>query len=140
VVDVCSAAHGGIGDGPEAIQLNLAGRGLTMRNGREVFGHACRYMAAGATSMLERNELSIESLRLLVPHQANQRIINHIAQDLGLAADQVASTIERFGNTGSASVLITLVEYLPKIKRNDLVLLSVFGGGYSSGTALLLAC
>jgi len=95
-------------------------------------------MVAAARELLERNEIDVRALRLFVPHQANRRIMDRVADDLGLADDQTASTIERFGNTGCASVVITLVEYFARLKRNDLVLLTVFGGGYSSGAALLL--
>ena len=109
-----------------------------MPHGREVFTNACRYMAASAVKLLSRNEIDVGALRLFVPHQANRRIIDHVANDLGLAPNQIASTIETFGNTGSASVLITLITFLSQLQRNDLVLLTVSGGGYSSGAALLL--
>ena len=139
VVDIHTAAHGGVGEGPDAVRLTPSRGGLQMPCGREVFANACRYMAAGARKILARNELDVGALRLLVSHQANRRIIDHVATDLELAGDQIASTIETYGNTGSASVLITLIKHLPLLSRNDLVLLTVFGGGYSSGAALLLA-
>ena len=138
VVDVHSAAHGDVGEGPEAVRLNPGFGGLKLSHGREVFANACRYMAASALKVLARNELEVGALRLFVPHQANRRIVDHVANDLGLAPDQIASTIEVLGNTGCASVLITLIRSMSQLKRNDLVLLTVFGGGYSSGSALLL--
>jgi len=138
VVDVHTAGHGDIGEGPNAVRLNPKHGGLQMSHGREVFANACRYMAASASKILARNELEVGALRLFVPHQANRRIIDHVANDLGLAPDQIASTIETYGNTGCASVLITLVHHAASLQRNDLVLLTVFGGGYSSGSALLL--
>ncbi len=138
VVDVHTAAHGDVGEGPNAVRLNPKQGGLQMPHGREVFTNACRYMAASAVKLLSRNEIDVGALRLFVPHQANRRIIDHVANDLGLAPNQIASTIETFGNTGSASVLITLITFLSQLQRNDLVLLTVSGGGYSSGAALLL--
>lgn len=138
VIDVHTAAHGHVGEGPNAVCLTPHRGGLHMPHGREVFANACRYMAASARELLSRNELDVGALRLFVPHQANRRIMDHVAKDLGLAADQMASTIEKLGNTGSASVLVTLITYLCRLQRDDLVLLTVFGGGYSSGAALLL--
>ena len=139
VVDIHTAAHGDVGAGPDAVHLNPSGGGLQMPHDPEVFANPCRYMAASASKVLTRNELGVGALRLFVPHQTNRRIIDHVATDLGLAPDQIATTIETYGNTGSASVLITLIKHLALLRRNDLVMLTVFGGGYSSGTALLLA-
>jgi len=109
VVDVHSAAHGDVGEGPDAVRLNPGFGGLKLSHGREVFANACRYMAASALKLLTRNELEVGALRLFVSHQANRRIVDHVASDLGIAPDQGTSTIEVLGNTGRASVLITLI-------------------------------
>jgi 3-oxoacyl-[acyl-carrier-protein] synthase-3 len=139
VVDLITAAHGHMGAGPEAVSLKPSGAGLTMPHGREVFSHACHQMTVASRKVMERCRVGTTSIKLFVAHQANRRIMNHVAKDLGLRDEQVASTIETYGNTGCASVLITLVEHQKRLKSGDLVLLAVFGGGYSSGAALLRA-
>jgi 3-oxoacyl-[acyl-carrier-protein] synthase-3 len=139
VVDLITAGHGHLGAGPDAVSLKARGAGLTMPHGREVFVHACHQMAAASRTIMARNHVDVGAIKLMVPHQANRRIMNHVAGDLGITAEQVASTIETCGNTGCASVLVTLVEHQRRLRPGDLVLLTVFGGGYSSGAALLRA-
>jgi 3-oxoacyl-[acyl-carrier-protein] synthase-3 len=139
VLDVFSAGLGHVGSGPEAVSMIPSGAGLRLGHGREVFHQACRYMAAATRTVLERNALTVGALRLFVPHQANKRILDHVAADLGLEPRQTASTIQAFGNTGCASVLITLQEYREALRPGDFVMLSVFGGGYSCGAVLLQA-
>ena len=139
VVDLITAAHGHLGTGPEAVSLKARGPGLTMPHGREVFVHACHQMVVASRKLLERCGIGVDSIKLFVAHQANRRIMNHVAHDLGLRDEQVASTIETCGNTGCASVLITLIEHQKRLQSGELALLAVFGGGYSSGAALLRA-
>ncbi len=139
ILDVYTAGHGHVGSGPEAVSMIASRGGLRLGHGREVFAQACRYMAAASRTLLARNHLVPSMLRLFVPHQANKRILDHVASDLGLTAGQVASTIQTMGNTGCASVLIALQEYQMSLVPEDLVMLSVFGGGYSSGSVLLRA-
>ena len=137
VVDVQTRGLADKGAGPEAIFCNPSGAGLVMTKGKEVFMHACHEMASITREILGRNGLGIEDLRLLVPHQANKRIIDHVAHDLKLAPEQVAITITELGNTGCASVAITFHRFSPQVKVGEYVLLVTFGGGYSSGAALL---
>jgi 3-oxoacyl-[acyl-carrier-protein] synthase-3 len=139
VLDLVTAAHGHLGSGPDAVSMRARAGGLTMPHGREVFHHACQQMAAASRKLLDRCQIGIASVKLFVAHQANRRIMNHVAGDLGLSDEQVASTIETCGNTGCASSLITLIEHRQRLKSGDLALMAVFGGGYSSGAALLRA-
>ena len=90
-----------------------------------------------ARLLLERNKLSIGDIRLVVPHQANKRIIDSVADDLGLPAQRVALTIGELGNTGCASVAITLHRYMHRLEPGEFALLIAFGGGYSAAGALL---
>ncbi|HLS81216.1 MAG TPA: 3-oxoacyl-[acyl-carrier-protein] synthase III C-terminal domain-containing protein [Steroidobacter sp.] len=73
----------------------------------------------------------------LVPHQANKRILDHVAQDLALPAERLALTIDTLGNTGCASVAITLHRYADRVAPGEYAVLATFGGGYSVGAALL---
>jgi 3-oxoacyl-[acyl-carrier-protein] synthase III len=124
------------GHGPEAVSLTAA-RGLTMPYGREVFTRACEEMAAAVRSLLAGNRLDIGHVRLLVPHQANKRILDHVANDLELPKDRVALTIDSLGNTGCASVAIALHRFGHAVAAGEWIVLVTFGGGYSVGAALL---
>jgi 3-oxoacyl-[acyl-carrier-protein] synthase III len=136
VIQTDTKGLGDQGHGPEAVSLN-ATSGLTMPYGREVFTHACQEMAAAVRSVLASNGLSIENVRLLVPHQANKRILDHVANDLELPKGRVALTIDSLGNTGCASVAIALHRFGHAVATGEWIVLVTFGGGYSVGSALL---
>jgi len=137
VRDVWSAGLGHIGMGPEAVSLRPSEQGLVMPNGKDVFIHACEGMEAAARLLLERNGLQSRDVRLLVPHQANQRIMDHVAERLEMNPGQLASSIALYGNTGCASAIITLVQHQQQLAPGELALVVTFGGGYSAGAALL---
>lgn len=124
------------GLGPEAIYCAPRGGGLVMPDGKDVFQNACRSMARGTRELLARHGLATEDLRLFVAHQANGRILEQVAQDLQLRKDRVASSLELLGNTGCASIPITLQRHRHVLNTGDWVALAAFGGGYSVGTAL----
>ncbi|QER41587.1 ketoacyl-ACP synthase III [Thermodesulfobacterium sp. TA1] len=107
--------------------------------GREVFKFATRIMERLALELLERNGFSKEDLKLLVPHQANLRIIEYLRERLDLPKEKVFVNIQKYGNTSAASIPIALYEAEKegKLKEGDLVLLVAFGGGFTFGSALL---
>jgi 3-oxoacyl-[acyl-carrier-protein] synthase-3 len=140
VLDVQTRGLAWLGDGATSISLNPAAAGLVMRNGKQVFAHACHEMANETREILARNALDISQIRLLVPHQANKRIIDHVAGDLGVPPERAAVTISDLGNTGCASVAITLHRHAHLVKAGEYVVLVTFGGGFSSGAALLRRC
>jgi len=137
VLDVHTEAMADQGHGPDAISLNPRTGGLTMPHGKEVFARACQEMAFATRDILARNQLTIDDVRLLVPHQANRRIIDHVAGELGLPPGRAAITIDKLGNTGCASVAITLHRYAHVVEPGQYAVLVTFGGGYSVGAALL---
>lgn len=137
VLDVQTEGLADLGEGPDAISLQPAGEGLVMRHGKQVFAHACHEMAASTREILSRNGLTIDDVRLLVPHQANKRIIDHVAHDLGLPEEKAALTISELGNTGCAGVAITFHRFAGLVAPGEFVVLVTFGGGYSAGAALL---
>ena len=139
VLDVTTAGLGHLGEGPEGVQMAPRGLGLVVPKGRDVFQHACREMEDVGRSLLKRNGMQTEQVRLLVAHQANRRIVEHVAEKLGFSGDRVAYTVDTLGNTGCASTPITLGRHRSLLKPGDLVLAVAFGGGYSSGGALLRA-
>ena len=136
VLDVSTKGLADLGHGPEAITLRQPA-GITMPQGREIFLHACEQMSAAIRRLLEANRLGIEDVRLVVPHQANKRILDHVAKDLGLPLERVAMTITSLGNTGCASVAITFHRFASALAVGDTAVLVTFGGGYSVGTALV---
>ncbi|GGA81901.1 3-oxoacyl-[acyl-carrier-protein] synthase 3 [Arenimonas soli] len=137
VLDITSRGLADIGMGPGGVYLQPRSAGLVMPYGKDVFQHACREMETTARTMLGRHGLSIADIRLLVPHQANDRIITQIAGRLGVDDAQVARTIHELGNTGCASTAITLLRHQHLLTPGDVVMLVTFGGGYSTGCALL---
>jgi 3-oxoacyl-[acyl-carrier-protein] synthase-3 len=89
--------------------------------------------------VVERAGVALEDVSLIVPHQANLRIINAVAQRLGLGPDKVFTNVERYGNTSAASVPIALDEALEmgRISDNQLVMLNACGGGLTWGANLI---
>jgi 3-oxoacyl-[acyl-carrier-protein] synthase-3 len=108
-------------------------------DGKETFKNAVNAMVTAATEALARCNLSIDRIRCIIPHQANQRIMAAVAERLGANPDQVFSNVERYGNTSAASVAIALDEAVRggMIRRGDLVLLVVFGAGLTWGAAVI---
>jgi len=108
-------------------------------NGSEVFKHAVRGMEDAATRVLERAGLGPEDIDLLVPHQANLRIVEAVAQRLRLAPERVMVNIDRCANMSSASVPVALDEAVRegRVKRDDVVLLVTFGAGLTWGAVIL---
>lgn len=107
--------------------------------GNEVFKSAVREMGEAAAVVLDKAGYSSEDLALLIPHQANIRIIEATAKRLGLPKEKVYVNIDRFGNTSSASVPLALSEArrTGRAKEGDLVLLVAFGAGFTWGSALV---
>jgi 3-oxoacyl-[acyl-carrier-protein] synthase-3 len=103
--------------------------------GNEIFKLAVRAMEDAAVEVLEKNGLAPDDLSLLIPHQANKRIIDAIAKRLALPAEKVYINLDRFGNTSAASIPIALDEAnrTGAIAKGDLVLFVAFGGGLTWG-------
>jgi len=107
--------------------------------GNEVFKVAVRMFVDSAERILQRNGCKADDVDLLIPHQANLRIIEAAAKRVGLPMERVFVNIDRYGNTGAASVYVALEEAwsLGRIKPGDLILLAAFGGGFTWGAALI---
>lgn len=107
--------------------------------GREVFREAVLRMGEAAREVLELAGKRLDQVALVVPHQANRRIIDAVTRALGLDADRVFVNVQDFGNTGSASIPLALVQARDagKIRPGDLVLLTSFGAGFHWGATLL---
>ena len=109
------------------------------QDGRPVFKVAATYMASATTEVLKKHGLTIDDITLLVPHQANLRIIEAVAKKLRIPREKVLINIDRYGNTTSATIPMGLHEASKdgRITKGDLVVLTSFGGGYTWGAVLL---
>ena len=109
------------------------------QDGKTVFKFAVQKMADVAEQVLTRNGLSGKDVKMMVPHQANLRIIDAVAKRLGLDPGKVYININKYGNTTAATIPMALSEaHLEgKLKKGDLVVLATFGAGFTWGSALL---
>ncbi|MGH7390970.1 MAG: beta-ketoacyl-ACP synthase III [Candidatus Rokuibacteriota bacterium] len=107
--------------------------------GNDVFKVAVRMFVECAETILGRHGFTAADVDLFIPHQANLRIIEAAVKRVGLPMDRVFINVDRYGNTGAASVYVALEEAVAagRVKRGDLVLLAAFGGGFAWGAALL---
>ncbi|MER3395752.1 MAG: 3-oxoacyl-ACP synthase [Acidimicrobiia bacterium] len=107
--------------------------------GAEVFRRAVVGMEQTVRALLDETKTSLDEIQLVVPHQANKRIIDALAKRLELSHDKVVCNIERYGNTSSATIPIALAEAVSegRLDKGDLVLLVAFGAGLSVGSALV---
>ena len=108
-------------------------------NGREVFKSAVRVMETVAREMMEQHNLTPDQINLVIPHQANIRIIESLAGSLKVPMDRVYVNLDRYGNTSSASIPLALDEArrAGRIKPGDLTLLVAFGAGLTYGATLI---
>ncbi|MCP4542370.1 MAG: ketoacyl-ACP synthase III [Chloroflexi bacterium] len=107
--------------------------------GREVFRFATRVMSAATRQVVEQAGVELEDLKLVIPHQANQRIIESSTRSLGISPEKVFSNLELYGNTSSASIPIALCEAVEegRVKQGDLVVCVGFGAGLTWGAAAI---
>lgn len=110
--------------------------------GSEVFKFAVRVMNSATETVLQKAGLDKENIDLLVPHQANLRIIEAALKRFGLSEDKVAINLDRYGNMSSASIPVALDEAVQagRVKEGDNLVLVGFGGGLTWGAALLTWC
>jgi 3-oxoacyl-[acyl-carrier-protein] synthase III len=108
-------------------------------DGKETFKNAVNAMMTAAREALRRCELDITQIKCIIPHQANRRIIDAVAERLDARPDQVFVNLNKYGNTSAASVAIALDEAVQsgRIQRGDLILLVVFGAGLTWGAAVI---
>ena len=114
-----------------------AGRHYPKMAGREVFKNAVTRMPESVRVALETNQLSLEDIDLLIAHQANLRINEFVAKQLGLGEDKVYNNIQRFGNTTAATIPIAIDECMAsgRLQRGDLLVLTAFGSGFTWASA-----
>lgn len=109
------------------------------QDGKAVFRDAVKGMADVSYEIMQKNNLKVEDIAFLVPHQANLRIITATASRMGMCMDKVMVNIDKYGNTTTASIPLCLYDYWRegKIKKGDNLIISSFGAGYTWGAVLL---
>ena len=107
------------------------------QDGRVVFKHAVQSMVGVTQELLARNQVKIDDLAWLVPHQANLRIIQTVGEQLAIPIEKVMINIQKYGNTTAATIPLCLWEYENKIKKSDRLVLVAFGGGFTWGAVYL---
>ncbi|MBK6365626.1 MAG: ketoacyl-ACP synthase III [Saprospiraceae bacterium] len=108
------------------------------QDGKPVFKAAVTGMVSTIKDLLERNQLSIEDIDWLVPHQANMRIINSVAEMLDFPKEKVMINIHKFGNTTAGTLPLCIWEYENRLKKGDKIILTAFGGGFTWGSTYLV--
>jgi 3-oxoacyl-[acyl-carrier-protein] synthase III len=108
-------------------------------NGQFVFKHAVRRFSEVINEGLQKNNLEVSDIDMLIPHQANLRISQFIQKKFGLSDDQVYNNIQKYGNTTAASIPIALSEahQQGKVKKGDTVVLAAFGSGFTWGSVII---
>ena len=108
-------------------------------NGQFVFKHAIKRFSEVIGEGLQKNNLDVSDIDMLIPHQANLRISQFIQKRFGLSDDQVYNNIQKYGNTTAASIPIALSEAHEqgKVNEGDTVVLAAFGSGFTWGSVII---
>ncbi len=122
---------------PASIETVLAREHYAYQEGQAVFKFAVKGMADVSAELLERNNLTGDDIAWLVPHQANLRIIDATASRMGLPKEKVMINIQKYGNTTSGTIPLCLWEWENQLMKDDLLVLSAFGGGFTWGATLV---
>ncbi len=130
---------GGGSQSPASVHTVTSGMHYLRMNGKETYKNAVTAMCSAATEALRRCETDITRIKCVIPHQANRRIIDAVAERLGATPEQVFINLEKYGNTSAASVAIALDEAVQsgRIERGDLILLIAFGAGLTWAASVI---
>ncbi|WP_029903926.1 beta-ketoacyl-ACP synthase III [Prevotella sp. 10(H)] len=107
------------------------------QEGQVVFKHAVSRMADVSVEIMERNNLTKDTIAWLVPHQANIRIIEAVGNRMGLPSDKVMINIQKYGNSSAGTIPVCLYEWESQLKKGDNLILTAFGGGFTWGAVYL---
>jgi 2-oxoisovalerate dehydrogenase E1 component len=122
------------GENGSTLSVPFLHSGFIQMKGRKVFGEAVRTMVASLNRTCQRQGVNVDDLRMVVPHQANQRILDAIQARIPV---DVYSNIRQFGNTSSSSIPLCLHEILPSLGPGQRLGLCAFGGGFTFGAGIL---
>lgn len=113
------------------------GEHFVHQEGRPVFKAAVKGMTSAIKEVLEKSNLTLDDVDWLVPHQANMRIIDTVANQLDFPKEKVMVNIHKYGNTTAGTIPLCLWDYESKLKKGDNVILTSFGGGFTWGAILV---
>lgn len=130
---------GGGSNCPATIESIAEGKHFLKMNGKEIFKYAVRLMEQASLNILEKNNLLPQDIDLVIPHQANIRIINALSSRLDIPIEKFVINLSYVGNTSAASIPLALHEAYEqgKLKKGKIILLVAFGGGLTWGASLL---
>ena len=122
---------------PSSIETVKNNQHVVFQDGKTVFKFAVTRMADVSDKILKRNNLTGDDIQWLVPHQANNRIIEATSKRMKLPDEKVMKNIHKYGNTTSATLPLCLFEYEKKLKKGDKLVFAAFGGGFTWGAMYL---
>jgi 3-oxoacyl-[acyl-carrier-protein] synthase III len=122
---------------PATIETVMNKEHFVYQEGQHVFKFAVKNMADVAAEIMERNNLTSDTVTWLVPHQANMRIITATADRMKLSPDKVMVNIQKFGNTTNGTLPLCLWEWEDKLHKGDNIVLAAFGGGFTWGATYI---
>ena len=123
---------------PASAETVAAREHYIYQEGRVVYKNAVRDMLSSTLSVMERNNLSVEEIDWLVPHQANLRIIEAVSGRTKIDPEKVLINIQHYGNTSAASIPLCLDEFKGKLKKGDKIMMTAFGAGFTWGAMYLI--
>lgn len=122
---------------PASYETVAAREHYVFQDGQPVFKAAVTSMADVSEEIMKRNNLSSDDVAWLVPHQANQRIIDATARRMGVGDEKVMLNIDKYGNTTNGTIPLCLWEWENQLKKGDILILAAFGGGFTWGSIYL---
>lgn len=122
---------------PASMETVMNKEHYVYQEGQTVFKFAVKNMADVAAQIMERNNLTAETVAWLVPHQANKRIIAATSERMELPEEKVMLNIERYGNTTNGTLPLCLWDYEKQLKKGDNIVLAAFGGGFTWGATYI---
>ena len=122
---------------PTTVETVMAREHYVFQEGRHVFKHAVRGMSSTILELVERNGMGVKDIDWLVPHQANKRIIDSVAEQISIDPKKVVVNIQRYGNTTAGTLPLCLWDWESRLKPGDNVILTAFGGGFTWGSIYL---
>lgn len=123
---------------PASIETVQAREHYIYQEGRNVYKNAVTDMLTSTLSVMKRNNLTVEDVDWLVPHQANLRIIEAVSGRTKIDENKVLVNIQHYGNTSAASIPLCLDEYKHKLKKGDKIVMTAFGAGFTWGAMYII--
>lgn len=119
---------------PTSEETVLAKKHYVQQDGRTVFKQAIKSMSATCKDIMEKADLSIDSIDWIIPHQANLRIIQAVSEEVGIDIKKFKINIEKYGNTTAATIPLCLWDFKNDFKKGDNIIITAFGAGFSWGS------